>query len=95
MRGSGGDEAQGLAYEIIALKPPELVAPPPGAAGRQAHATAVWNRVRESARSRARGPLRSVNPDTDDGEDTGNILSAVMRASREADPHQSTAEGEG
>ena len=95
VRGSGGDEAQGLAYGIIALKPPELVAPPPGAAARDARATAAWNRVRETARSRARAPLRSVNADTEDGEETNDVLSAVMRASRDAGATQSAPEGEG
>jgi hypothetical protein len=93
--GSGGDSSQGLPFGIYALKPAELVAPPAGGAARDARATAVWNRVREAARSRARAPLRSVNANTEDGEDTSNILNAVMHASREADANQSAPEGQG
>ena len=39
--------------------------------------------------------MRSVNTDTEDGEETSNVLSAVMRASQDADASQSDPEGQG
>ena len=70
--GSGGDASQGLPFGIYALKPAEIVAAPPGAADRQARATAAWDRARSAAAARRRGsaPLRSVDGETDDHQET-------------------------
>ena len=86
--GSGGDASQGLPFGIYALKPAEIVAAPPGAAERQARATAAWNRVRSAAAARGRGaaPLRSVDGETDDGQETRQVIDAVMHASSGVGP---------
>ena len=77
---SGSSDAQtvGLAQGIIDLQPPTLVAPPPGAAAREARASAAWARGR--AAQQRRSTLRSVVGDSEDAQETRQVIDAVMDA---------------
>ena len=69
---------------IINLQPPEIVAPLPAAAAREARRNALWARVAQRANRR---PLLSVGGD--DGEETRQLISGVLTESREAEGGQS------
>jgi len=71
--------AVGLAEGIIAMRPPEIVAAPPGAARREAKATVAWKRANAAQRRRSR--LRSVQGDSTDAEETRQLVEAVMESS--------------
>ena len=79
--GSSDRQAVVLAQGIIDMQMPALVAPPPGQAAREARASAAWGRARGAAQRRSRRPLRSVQGDSEDAQETRAVISAVMRAS--------------
>jgi hypothetical protein len=79
VQGSNG-QAAGLRAGIIAQAPAALVAPPPGQAAREARASAAWGRARGAAQRRSRLPLRSVQGDSVDAQETRVVVRAVMRA---------------
>ena len=78
--GSTEEGTQGLAAGIVDQAPPTLVAPPPGAAQREARRTAAWERVVAGSRARSR-TLRSVAGETEDARETREMLEAIMQAS--------------
>ena len=78
--GSSDGQAVGLAQGIIDMQLPALVAPPPGQAAREARASAAWARATAAAQRRSRLPLRSVQGDSADAQETRVVVSAVMRA---------------
>ena len=78
--GSSDEDAVGLAQGIIDMQPAAIVAPPPGAARRNARANAAWGRARGAQQRRSR--LRSVEGDSSDAQETRQVVDAVMQASR-------------
>ena len=83
--GSPDEGTEGLAAGIVDQAPPKLVAPPPGAAQREARSTAAWGRAMASSRARSR-TLRSVAGETDDARETREMLDVIMQASRALHP---------
>jgi len=79
----------GLARGIIVQQPPELVPPPPQSARREARREAAWERVTKRARSRRR-PMRTAQEDSEDAEQTRNIVAAVLAESDRAQGGSST-----
>lgn len=81
--------AMGLARGIIVQQPPELVPPPPQSARREARRQAAWERVTKRARSRRR-PMRTAQEDSEDAEQTRDIVAAVLAESDRAQGGSST-----
>ena len=77
--GSSDGQAVGLAQGIIGMQPPTVVAAPPNAAHREARANAAWARAGGARQRRSR--LRSVVGDSDDAQETRQVIDAVMHAS--------------
>ena len=86
--GSPDEGTEGLAAGIVDQSPPKLVAPPPGAAQREARSAAAWGMASSRARSRT---LRSVAGETDDARETREMLDAIMQTSRSINPQTTSS----
>ena len=75
--------SMGFPYGIIAQKPPELVAAPPLAEAAVAKRQAVWERVRARAHRQSVG-LRTAQADSEDAEQTRELVAAIVEESGEA-----------
>ena len=79
IKGSSGTQTVGIPQGIIDMLPPTIAHPPPGAAQRNARADTAWARGRTAQQRRSR--LRSVLGDSEDAQETRNIVDAVMQES--------------
>ena len=73
----------GFPYGIIAQKPPEIIAAPPLAEVAVARRQAVWERMRARAHRQSAG-LRTAQNDSEDAEQTRELVAAIVEESGEA-----------